>query len=180
MVGDVLLERSYYICRNCGYKEIPLDEALEITGLPHKITTRCQMDIAYWGQNQPSFREAHDAIKKTKGMEINEETLRQVTEAVGNAIFQKDTLRSKNSMENAAQLEVADNPKKTTLYIMTDGAAVNTRVEDENGSTWRENKTIMVFKDKDIIRRKEGSPIIRYREETRRRLKGAAFPKGMY
>ena len=138
------------------------------------------MDIAYWGQNQPSFREAHDAIKKTKGMEINEETLRQVTEAVGNAIFQKDTLRSKNSMENAAQLEVADNPKKTTLYIMTDGAAVNTRVEDENGSTWRENKTIMVFKDKDIIRRKEDSHIIRYREEARRRLKGAAFPKGMY
>ncbi len=43
---------------------------------------------------------------------------------------------------------------------MTDGAAVNTRVKDENGSTWRENKTVIAFTDKDCIKRKDGSSII--------------------
>ena len=37
---------------------------------------------------------------------------------------------------------MTDDAQKTegALYIMTDGAAVNTRVEDENGSTWRKTK----------------------------------------
>ena len=43
---------------------------------------------------------------------------------------------------------------------MTDGAAVNTRVEDENGSTWRENKTVIAFTSRDMIKRKDGSHII--------------------
>lgn len=38
-------------------------------------------------------------------------------------------------------------PKKKagTLYIMTDGAAVNTRQKDSSGSSWRENKLGLVF-----------------------------------
>ena len=43
---------------------------------------------------------------------------------------------------------------------MTDGATVNTRIKDENGSTWRENKTVIAFTDKDMIKRKDGSHII--------------------
>ena len=47
---------------------------------------------------------------------------------------------------------------------MVDGAAVNTRIEDENGSTWRENKTVMVFSSKDMIKRKDGGHIITKKE----------------
>jgi hypothetical protein len=41
---------------------------------------------------------------------------------------------------------------------------VNTRIEDENGSTYREAKTAMVFTDKDIIKRKDESKIILKKE----------------
>jgi len=61
----------------------------------------------------------------------------------------------------------ADKEKEIkTLYIMTDGAAVNTRVEDENGSTWKENKTAIVFTNKDMIKRKDGGNIIVNKEYT--------------
>jgi hypothetical protein len=36
------------------------------------------------------------------------------------------------------------------IYIQTDGAALNTRLKDETGSTWRENKLGEVFTSKDI------------------------------
>jgi hypothetical protein len=141
-----------------------LDDILEISGLLHKMTVRCQLDTAYWCQNQSSFREARETINTIMKMDINEETLRQVTEEVGKAIFEKDTQRSEYALENAQTLDVAENRKKRTLYIMTDGAAVNTRVQDDKGSTWRENKTVMVFTDKDVIRRKDGSHIITRKE----------------
>jgi hypothetical protein len=164
MYGEVIIGRSYHLCRECKYSEIPLDDELEINGLPYKITTRCQMEIAFYGQNQSSFQEAGSMINKVLNIEISGESVREITEEVGRVIFEKDTLRSKNAYENAHLLNVSENPKKTTLYIMTDGAAVNTRIEDANGSTWREGKTVMVFTDKDLIKRKDGGHIITKKE----------------
>ncbi len=142
MFGELKLLRSYFLCRKCGYSEVPLDEVLELSGLPHRMTSLCQLEAAYWCQNQNSFQESRDVIKKVMNVEISSETLRLATEEVGKIIFDKDTARSAFSLENAHLHETADTPKKRTLYIMTDGAAVNTRIEDVNGSTWRENKTV--------------------------------------
>lgn len=122
------------------------------------------IEVAYFGQNQPSFREGSQMIGKTMGMNINKETVRDVTEHIGRMIYEEDTERAKQSLENMVRLETAEDAKKVTLYIMTDGAAVNTRVEDEKGSTWRENKTVMVFTDKDLIKRKDKSHIITRKE----------------
>gem|GEM_PF-5442868 len=47
------------------------------------------------------------------------------------------------------------------LYVMADGSAVNTRVQDENGSTWNEMKLGMVFTDKDIRQQNKHIYILR-------------------
>jgi hypothetical protein len=47
---------------------------------------------------------------------------------------------------------------------MTDGAAVNTRIEDDDGSTWRENKLVLVFSDKDLIEPSNRNNIILKKE----------------
>ena len=95
-------------------------------------------------------------------MEVNKETMRDVTEGIGRMVFDDDTKKAIHILDNMHEIEVgADNKnKKGILYIMTDGAAVNTRVKDENGSTWRENKTVIAFTDKDMVKRKDGSHII--------------------
>jgi hypothetical protein len=141
-----------------------LDSLLEIEDLPHKKTKKCAVETAYWGQNQSSFEEAKSAIEKDMDIKISKETIRKVTEEIGRQIYELDTLKAKNTYENMAEIEMAARPQKAALYVMMDGAMVNTRVEDENGSTWRENKTVMVFKDKDMIRRKNGDHIITKKE----------------
>jgi len=143
---------------------MPLDSKIGISDMPYKMTKLCMTEVAYYGQNQASFSAGSRMIEKAMGMFVNEETTRSVTEHIGKVIYEEETQRAKQAYENIAKIEHSERPRQETLYIMTDGATVNTRVEDANGSTWRENKTAMVFTDRDLIKRKDGSHIITKKE----------------
>ena len=163
MHGEIEYVRDYYYCRNCKYGTSPQDEALNIVGLPHKMTRELMSEVAFFGQNQPSFKRARRMINRALKLDINEETIREVTEYVGKLVFEQDTGRAEETIANIHKID-SSVKEDGVLYIQTDGAAVNTRIEDENGSTWRENKTVMVFKDKDMIHRKDGGHIITKKE----------------
>ena len=64
------------------------------------------------------------------------------------------------NLEPILQRDKEDN----TLYILMDGAAVNTRIQDENGSTWRENKLVMAFTKKDMLKLSKDTNIITKKE----------------
>ena len=162
LCGELEIKRDYYYCRRCRYGELPLDARLGIDKTRHGLTDEMRVETAFYGQNQSSFEAAQKMIKKIYGMEINSETIRQVTEEIGRAVFEVDAKKARETIENMDRINMADDSDKQekTLYLMTDGAAVNTRVEDENGSTWRENKTVIAFTNRDMIKRKDGSHII--------------------
>jgi hypothetical protein len=166
--GELVISRDYYYCRQCKYKEVPLDNRLGIEGLPYKMTSELMYEVAYYGQNQHSFTDAADMLKRALHMEINKETVRTVTEEIGRLVHEADSIKATYRLNNMHEIEFEpDNEKKKgTLYIMTDGATVNTRIKDENGSTWRENKTAIAFTDKDIIKRKDDGNIIVKKEFT--------------
>ena len=139
-----------------------MDEKLGLTGLAHKMTAELMLETAFYGQNQSSFSDASAMMKRAMGMEISKETIREITEGIGRRVFEADTQKAEHLINNMHEIEMREESEKEwrVLYIMTDGAAVNTRVEDENGSTWRENKTVIVFTDKDMVKRKDGGNII--------------------
>ena len=141
---------------------------LGLSDLPHKMTKELMVEVAYYGQNQNSFSDASAMLERALHMEINKETVREVTEAVGRRMFEADSKKADYLLNNMQTIKMLpDNQQEEgTLYIMTDGAAVNTRVEDENGSTWRENKTAIAFTDKDLVERKNGKHIIAKKEYT--------------
>jgi hypothetical protein len=125
------------------------------------MTKGLMLEAAFYGQNQSSFSDASKLIKRALYMDVNKETMREVTEGIGLMVYEADTKKAVHIRDNMHESEIVpDSDKKGVLYIMTDGAAVNTRVKDENGSTWRENKTVIAFTDKDMIKRKDGSHII--------------------
>lgn len=130
-----------------------------IDGLPHKMTKGLMVEVAFYGQSQCSFERAKRMLTKALKLEINEETIREVTESVGKFVFEQDTAQAEETLANIHTIDIEEK-ENSVLYIEVDGAAVNTRVEDENGSTWRENKTVLVFRDKDMIHRKDGGHII--------------------
>ena len=130
---------------------VPLDCYLGIAGLPFKITPSAMLKIAYWAQNQLSYKRAGEAIYEIMKIKVNDETIRAVTDFVGKVIFDADCKKAVESMDmlNKGTLSFPMN-RSGVLYIQTDGAALNTRKQDENGSTWRENKLGEVFSSNNI------------------------------
>lgn len=123
-----------------------MDSYLGIAGLPFKITPRAMLDIAYWAQNQGSYRRAEEAIWKTLGIRVNAGTVRQVSNMIGAAVFEEDCRKAEVAYATLFSGKHSfKNSKSGTVYILTDGAALNTRLKNEEGSTWRENKLGEVF-----------------------------------
>jgi len=164
MCGELEISRDYYYCRKCHHSEAPLDDRLETNTSTHKMTTGLMLEAAYFGQNQHSFESASEMLKRTLRIEISKETVRNITEETGRNVFESDNKRAEHIANNMHGIEFGADKPKGTLYIMTDGAAVNTCVKDENGSTWRENKTVIAFTDTNMIKRKDGGNIIASKE----------------
>jgi len=127
----------------------PLDIILKIDGLPFKMTREMMCEVAFWGQNQPSYMMASSILKKVKCVDVSHQTVRAVTEYVGKIIFEDDTKNANHLFDNQETRRRAS-AKSGVLYIQADGASVNTRTKNSEGSTWRENKLGMVFSSDDI------------------------------
>jgi len=128
-----------------------MDSYLGLSGLPFKITPAAMLKIAYWAQNQCSYRRAETAISEMLRVTVDNDTIRNVTNFVGGMVFQNDCAKAAEAF-NVLEVGTLDFPKSKDgiIYIQTDGAALNTRFKDESGSTWRENKLGEVFTSKDI------------------------------
>jgi hypothetical protein len=135
-----------------GIKSIaPLDCFLGIADLPFKMTVDAMLQISYWAQNQCSYQRAEEAIEKIMGVYINDDTVRLVANYIGGLIFNEDCRKAEESVKLLFSGKmIMPRKKKGVLYIETDGAALNTRHKDNDGSTWRENKLGMVFSSDNI------------------------------
>lgn len=127
-------------------KIIPLDDALGISNLPFKMTPALMLRCAYWAQNQCSYQAAEDVLHNIYGLDINDDTIRMVTNYIGKAVFEEDCRQAEAAFSILDTGKAAyKNNKKGILYIEADGAALNTRHRNNEGSTWRENKLGVVY-----------------------------------
>ena len=134
---------------------LPLDEYLQITGLPFKMSPEMMAETAFFGVHESSFASAEQMMRKYLPCQISDTLIREVTEYVGRNVFEEDTRRACPIEQNPDK--IPDKPaKKGILYIMVDGATINTRLKDEHGSSWRENKLALVFSSADVRTRKDG------------------------
>ena len=61
---------------------MPIDEYLRIDKLPFKVSLKMMIEIAFWGQNQPSFQKASDIIYRVHGIKISYVTIMNITKYV--------------------------------------------------------------------------------------------------
>jgi hypothetical protein len=161
--GKVKYIRPFWYCKDCGYGEYPSDASYGIDQLSHKLTSAVKEELVFFAQNQMSFADAEKIVKRVFPFEVNRETIREIAEEVGARVFEQDTLKAEQLL---LKIQSVGTEEKIpgTVYIMMDGATVNTRIKDEAGSTWRENKTVIAFSSKDLIKRKNGDNIITQKE----------------
>ena len=142
-------ERLYELA---GVKSIiPMDSYMGLSGLPFKITPAAMLKIAFWAQNQSSYRRAVDAISEALRIKVDSGTIRSVTNYVGNIVFYNDCRKAEEAYNTLTTGKLKfPISREGVVYIQTDGVALNTRIKDENGSTWRENKLGEVFNSQNI------------------------------
>jgi hypothetical protein len=83
------------------------------------------------------------------GVIISPETVRAITDYVGKVIYEEDVREASEIYDDLSKMEYTRN-KDGVLYIQADGAALNTRTKDGDGSTWRENKLGLVFSSDNV------------------------------
>ena len=85
-------------------------------------------------------------MRNTYRLDINDDTIRLVTNYIGKAVFEEDCRQAEAAFEKFdSGKAVFKNGRKGILYIEADGAALNTRHKNDEGSTWRENKLGVVY-----------------------------------
>lgn len=152
MLRPTSKEQREELERRTGSKSVvPLDDWLGVSRLPFRMSIKAMLEVAFWAQNQCSYQRAEEIFKRN-GMTVNDTTIREVANYVGKYVFERDCKRAEETMASYNKCEIAfPRDRNGVLYIETDGATLNTRQKDENGSSWRENKLGEVFSS-DCIR----------------------------
>ncbi len=115
------------------------------------MSVELMLECAYWAQNQSSYQAAEETIKRIFGLSINDDTIRFVTNEIGRIVFENDCRQAEKALAqyDACRISFPRN-RNGVLYIELDGAALNTRHRNDEGSSWRENKLGIVFSSNDI------------------------------
>jgi hypothetical protein len=109
--GHIRQSRDLYFCRRCHKGHGVMEQAPDAYE-GHRMTPKMAETVAY--------------VEQLVSFDRGEELLKKLME-VGCKVFE----------ENVKEAQVAyERPEGGQLYIMADGLQVNTRIEDENGSTW--------------------------------------------
>lgn len=120
------------------------------------------LECAYWAQNQVSFDRAEDNLLRTRGIFVNDDTIRLCTNYIGQTVFDSDCRRANEVWKHFEQKPfIAHKRRKGTLFLEVDGATINTRTKDKDGSTWRENKLAIFFSSDNIYTAKDKNNEVR-------------------
>ena len=166
---------------------VPLDILLKIDKQPFKMSKKLMWRVAFWGQNQSSYERAREILNQEFGYSLSVSTIKNVTNYVGKKIFEADKAEAERLEEERQNIPVTPETEDI-LFVMIDGAQVNTIEKNAEGSTWRENKLAVVFKQKDVknnknnkrreIRDKEYMSLLGSVGEFEKYLFSAAYHKG--
>ena len=110
------------------------------------------MEIAYRAVKLSSYQDAENYFLRTKNISISNDTIRKIVNYAGAIVYEADCYEAENARKRPESCTIhAQYNKKGVLYLMTDGAALNTRTKNSDGSTWKENKLAVAFSDDNIF-----------------------------
>jgi hypothetical protein len=132
-----------------GHKSFvfPVDEALELTKLPFNMAISAMLMVAKMAVRTNSYEEAEDMLREYASINVNDDTIRKVTNSLGTMVYRNDLKVANANWEQltGSKLIFPDEKRPYVLYLLTDGAMLPTREKDEKGSIWRENKLGIAF-----------------------------------
>jgi hypothetical protein len=135
----------------------PVDDALGLNRLPFKMTVATMLTVAEEALVLTSYEEAQRRLKTKMNIDINDDTIRQVTNVLGSLVFENDKKMADELWAdmNDKRHIIYNNKINEILYLEVDGAMVPTRKDDHKGIVYKENKLGMAFSTDNFLRWKD-------------------------
>ncbi len=131
----------------------PLDIALGIVRLPFRMTPDLMLKIACIAIQVPSYERTEEIVGELGMFEIGDDMIRAVTNYIGGLVHQYDALNAAATKDlyEKSSLDLPHNIDGIG-YMTTAGASVNTRLKDEDGFSYRENRLIMAYDSDHMVK----------------------------
>jgi hypothetical protein len=125
ILGDVRVERSYYVCPSCGATRLPADERLGVMNTSFSPGARRMMARA--GAKE-SFRESAEDLRLFAELEVQAKDVERIAEETGRVV---DNWMARQA--SLAQLAPAKTEPIDTLYVSFDGTGIPMRSSELTG-----------------------------------------------
>lgn len=118
-LGEVELNRPWYLCPNCHNGQFPVDRQLDIENLDSSPGVRRMQALV--GQQAP-FDQGREQMKLLAGLEVTAKSVERTAEAIGADIAQ----REQGEIRKAVQLDlpVVIGKPIPVLYVQMDGTGI--------------------------------------------------------
>jgi len=119
VVGEVEVQRAYYLCQSCHQGQFPLDTEFDIEATQYSPGVRRMMALV---GSETSFQQGREQLEVLAGLEVTAKAVERQAEALGADIAS----REQTEIQRAKQLELPEvcTPAVPLLYIEMDGTGV--------------------------------------------------------
>jgi len=132
-LGQIRIERAYYICHHCHQGQSPRDRQLDVEGTEYSPAVRRMMAIV---GSEGSFQQGRQQLADLAGLEVTTKAVERQAEAIGQHIADQQQAH----IESAIQLEIpqvrAD--QIPVMYVEMDGTGIPVVAAETKG---RQGKT---------------------------------------
>jgi hypothetical protein len=131
-LGQIGIERAYYICNHCHQGQSPRDRELGVEGTEYSPAVRRMMAIV---GSECSFEQGRQQLADLAGLEVTTKAVERQAEAVGQDIADHDQAH----IESAVQLELPEVRNEIpVVYAEMDGTGIPVVTAETEG---RQGKT---------------------------------------
>jgi len=130
VLGQVELERAYYVCPRCHQGHSPRDRELDVEGREFSPGVRRMMALV---GSETSFDQGREQLGLLAGLEVTAKAVERQAEAIGADI----AARQQEQIRRAKQLELPEvcAPVAPVLYIEMDGTGIPVVKAETEGRT---------------------------------------------
>lgn len=132
-LGQIRIERAYYVCHYCHQGQSPRDRQLDVEGTEYSPAVRRMMAIV---GSEGSFQQGRQQLADLAGLEVPTKAVERQAEAIGQHIADQEQAHR----ESAVQLEIpqvrAD--QIPVMYVEMDGTGIPVVAAETEG---RQGKT---------------------------------------
>jgi hypothetical protein len=128
VVGQVTIQRPYYLCGHCHQGQIPRDVELDVRGTEYSPGVRRMMALV---GSDTSFDHGREQLEVLAGVKVTTKAVERQAEAIGGDVATRDEQRIRSAKQ--LELPIPLGPPIRIMYVEMDGTGLPVVASETEG-----------------------------------------------